>query len=64
MSAFAERTFADTSVRLNAATSGPPIKKRQTVMIVTGAVRDWEYLPLTTDQSLERQSDFNGGRHD
>jgi hypothetical protein len=32
------------------------------VMIVTGAVRDWEYL-LTTDQSLERQSAFNGGKH-
>jgi hypothetical protein len=38
--------------------------KRQTVMIVTGAVSDWQYLPGTTDQSLKRQSAFNGGKHD
>jgi hypothetical protein len=44
--------------------AAPVAEKRQTVMVVTGAVSDWEYLQSTTDQSLKRQSAFNGGKHD
>jgi hypothetical protein len=40
------------------------LKKHQIVMIVTGATSDWEYFAGTTDQSLKRQSAFNGGKHD
>jgi hypothetical protein len=37
-------------------------QKHQTVMIVTGAASDWEYLSLATNQSLK--SAFSGGSHD
>ena len=39
-------------------------QKHQTVMIVTGATSDWEYIRGTTDRSLKRQSAFNGGKDD
>ena len=39
-------------------------QKRQTVMVITGAASEWEYLPRMTDQSLKRQSTFDGGKDD
>jgi len=43
-------------------TSRPPIKKHQTVMIITGVASDWEYLSPQANQSLK--SAFSGGNHD